>query len=304
VNAGWRRRFAVHGVFWREYLDWAIFNVPFYLHHVLLCYWTLFFFFFAWPARRAIVANLRIVLPGSSAWSNHLRAFRTLYNFAWSIADAATYRLTQASFRFDVSGEAFLQQLAEARGAIVLTAHMGSYDLGAALFAQKFRRTLRMVRAPEPDTESEQHLRKSLDKSGAGALQVNYNTAGALLSFDLLSALRRGEIVSIQGDRPLGQVAQVETKMFGADVQVPAGPFILALTAGVPIHPLFIVRNSHRRYGIIAGKPILLQRGSGARERDIMPAVQQWIRTLEAVVQDHWAQWFAFAPLFTNHARV
>ncbi len=53
------RRFAVRGVFWREYLDWAVINLPFYFYPVLMVFWTLFFFFFAAPARRAILGNLR-----------------------------------------------------------------------------------------------------------------------------------------------------------------------------------------------------------------------------------------------------
>ena len=65
-RANWLRRFAVRGVFWRHYLDWAIVNLPFYFYPVPLTFFTLFFFFFAAPARRAIVANLAVILPGSS----------------------------------------------------------------------------------------------------------------------------------------------------------------------------------------------------------------------------------------------
>src|SRR2546421_12117832 len=86
-------RFAVKGVFWRQYLDWAVINLPFYFYPVLLTFFTLFFFFFAAPARRAIVTNLAVILPGSSRAMNYLRAFRTLYNFAWTIGEAAIHRL-------------------------------------------------------------------------------------------------------------------------------------------------------------------------------------------------------------------
>ena len=57
-------RFAVRGVFWRQYLDWAIINLPFYFYPVCILFCTFFFFFFAAPARRAILANLAIILPG------------------------------------------------------------------------------------------------------------------------------------------------------------------------------------------------------------------------------------------------
>src|SRR3954463_3226130 len=99
-SSAFLRRFAVHGVFWREYLDFALSNVPFYLQPILLFVWTIFFFFFAAPARRAIVSNLAVVLPGSSWIANHVRAFRTLVNFAWTITETAHYKLNRSEFDY------------------------------------------------------------------------------------------------------------------------------------------------------------------------------------------------------------
>src|SRR5207248_2399286 len=182
---------------------------------------------------------------------NYLRAFLTLYHFAWTIAEAAIARILRIEFSYEITGAEWLEKLGSAPGAIVLTAHMGSYDFGAALFAEKFKREIRVVRAPEPDRLSAQHLDASFEKAGAGAVKVDYNTAGALLSFDLLKAVRQGEIVSIQGDRADGDVGQIDGRLFGTKVRLPNGPFVLALAAGVPIYPFFIARSAYRRYEII-----------------------------------------------------
>jgi lauroyl/myristoyl acyltransferase len=292
-------RFAVRGVFWRHYLDWAVINLPFYVYPVQLVFFTFFFFFFAAPARRAIVANLAVVLSGSSRAMNYLRAFRTLSNFAWTISEAAIHKLLKEEFSYKIIGAEWLEQLGAAPGAIVLTAHMGSYDLGAALFAEKFRREIRIVRAPEPDQQSAQHLSASLEQAGEGAVKVDYNTAGALLSFDLLKALRAGEIVSIQGDRVEGEMGQVTARLFGREVQLPNGPFVLALVAQVPIYPLFIARFGCRRYAIVVHEPIRLE-NTGDRERDIANGVRQWCAILEETVAARWDQWFAFTPIFAR----
>jgi len=289
-------RFAVRGVFWRHYLDWAIVNLPFYFYPVPLLFFTIFFFFFAAPARRAVIANLAIILPGSSRAANYLRAFRTLYNFAWTISEAAIYKINKEEFSYEIVGREWLDQLGAARGAIVLTAHMGNYDLGAALFAEKFHREIRMVRAPEADPETAQHLSASLEK--AGAVKIDYNTAGALLSFDLLKALRDGEIVSIQGDRVEGKVAQTTARLFDSEVRLPNGPFVLSLVAGVPIYPLFIARSGYRSYQILVREPIQVLRSGGDREEDIEKAVAQWCAVLEEILAQFWDQWFAFTPIF------
>lgn len=292
-------RFAVKGIFWREYLDWAVVNLPFYFYPVPLIFFTIFFFFFAAPARRAIVANLAAVLPGSSRAMNYLRAFRTLYNFGWTISEAAIHRLITEDFSYQIIGAKWLEELGAAPGAIVLTAHMGSYDLGAALFAEKFHREMRVVRAPEPDEQTAQHLSASLEKAGEGGIKVDYNTGGALLSFDLLKALREGEVVSIQGDRTDERVAQVRGRLFGREVLLPNGPFVLALIAQVPIYPLFIARAGCRTYQIIVREPIRLE-NRGDRDLDIARGVNHWCAVLQEIISHRWDQWFAFTLLFAR----
>jgi KDO2-lipid IV(A) lauroyltransferase len=281
----------------------ALINVPFYLQPILIFLMTIFFFFFAAPARRAIVRNLAVVLPGSSTIANHFHAFRTLLNFAWTMTEAVNYKLTKAEFTYEIIGAEHLEQLAAARGAIVLTAHMGSYDLGAALFARKFNREIRMVRAPEPDQLSGRHFEQFVQQSGAGGVKVAYNTPGAMLSFDLLGALRSGEIVSIQGARVIAGVAVAEGMMFGHPVKVPAGPFTLGLVAQVPIYPLFIARRGYRHYDVVVRQPILLKRTQPSRDADISAGVAQWCTVLEQIVADDWDQWFALTPVFATHAR-
>ncbi len=298
----WLRNFAVRGVFWRHYHDWAMRNLPFYLTPVMVWFWTSFFFFLAAPARRALVANLAVVLPASRLLANYLRAWRVMCNFAWTIAEGSHFKQHKSHFAYELKGAEFLDRLGAAPGAIVLTAHMGSYDFGAALFAEKFKREIRMVRAPEPDQSAAQHLDQSLAQTGAGGVRVDYNAPGNLLSFDLLNALRNGEIVSIQGDRVPGGLASANAKLFGRDAAFPIGPFILAQAAGCEIFPLFIVRIGYRRYKIITDAPFACPRSDRSREADAAEALQKWCGVLENMITRHWDQWYAFVPMFASHA--
>ncbi|HMG04640.1 MAG TPA: lysophospholipid acyltransferase family protein [Chthoniobacterales bacterium] len=299
----WLRRFAVRGVFWRQYLDWATLNIPYYLYPVFHFFMTLFFFFFAAPARRLVLGHLTIILPGSSRAMNYLRVFRTFHNYSWTISEAAIHKLNKEEFAYEIIGADWLDQLGAAQGAIVLTAHMGNYDLGAALFAEKFHREIRLVRAPEPDRQTAEHLSASLEKSGEGAVKVDYNTAGALLSFDLLNALRLGEIVSIQGDRIDDDLAEIRAHLFGREVRLPNGPFVLAQVSRAPIYPLFIARSGYRSYQIIVREPIAVLRTGRDREHDMSEAVEKWGLVLEQLIAERWDQWFAFAPGFLAHER-
>jgi len=293
-----RSRFAVHGVFWRNCIDWIVLHVPSFFHPFLIFVSTLIFFFFAAPARRTALNHLAIILPGSWLVTNYFRVFRIFWNFGWALTDAATYRLRKPLFTYELMGEKFLNDLATAKGGIVLTAHLGNYDLGAAIFAEKFHRELRIVRAPEPDVASARHLGRSLEESAAGAVKVDYNTDGTLLSFDLLNALRSGEIISIQGDRVIGEVSQSPVTLFGKTVRLPNGPFVLALVAGVPLYPLFVVRSGYHRYKILAWEPIPCLRSSQSRDEDVAHAMQRWAGVLQETITLYWPQWYAFTAIF------
>lgn len=292
------RTMAVRGVFWRKCLDWVIVHVPSCFHPFLIFASTLVFYVVAAPARRTVVRHLAIILPGSGRIVNHLRAFCVFKNFAWTLTDATVHRLLKARFTYEVEGHSFLDQLATAKGAIVLTAHMGNYNLGAAVFVEKFQREIRMVRAPEPDELTARHLDRSIEQSAAGAVKVDYTTDGASLSFDLLNALRRGEIISIQGDRVIGEAAQASVIMFDRAALLPTGPFVLALAAQVPIFPLFVVRVGYRRYKIVARAPITCVRSGRSRDEDIAAAMQQWADALAQMIRADWRQWHAFTPVF------
>jgi lauroyl/myristoyl acyltransferase len=291
-------RFAVESVFWRRVIDWSVNHVPAIFHRPLIWIAAFLFFFVAAPARKALLQNLRLIRPPSWRIVNYFRVLRVFTNFGWSLTDSAAYRITKARVRYELEGGRFLEQLASGKGAIVLTAHMGNYDLGAALFAERFHRKMKMVRAPEPDALSTQHVDVALQQSTAGAVRVGYSSEGPSLAFDLLNDLRSGEIICIQGDRVVGDVARAPVKVFNREILLPNGPFVLSLVSQAPIYPLFIVRTGYRKYKIIAREPIACFRGQGFRDQAIADAMQNWTRVLEEITRTYGPQWFAFAPLF------
>ena len=292
-----RSRFVVESVFWRKVIDATVAYVPAIFHAPLIWLAAVVFFFAAAPARKSLLRNLKLVRPRSWRAGNYLRVIRVFANFGWSLTDTAAYRILKARFRYELEGMRFLEQMASAQNGIVLTAHMGSYDLAAGLFAQQFHRVVRMVRAPENDPQSAKHLDLALQQAGAGAVRVGYSDDGTSLAFDLLSALRAGEIISIQGDRIVGNVGRENVNLFDREIPLPSGPFVLSLVSNATIYPLFIVRTSYRKYKIVAREPIVCARSNASRDETIAEAMQRWARVLQEITRTYWPHWFAFRPL-------
>ncbi len=290
-------RFAVRAVFWRNFIDSIVGHVPMLFLPFLVNLAAFIFFFVAADARRSVLQHLHVIFPNSSASRNWLRAFAVFRSFGWSLTDAAVFRQGRGEFEYVVEGSEFLEQLRTAQGALLLTAHMGNYDLGSAVFVEKLQRPITTVRAPESDPAAEAHLRRGLEESAQKGVRILYNT-GETLAFDLLKSLRDGEIVSIQGDRPMGEVAQAPAQMFGETAMLPSGPIVLALTAEVPIFPAFVLRDGYRRYRFVFLKPFRCDRGGSSRDADIGAGLQRWADVLAGAIAENWAQWYVFTPTF------
>ena len=290
----WPRRFVVHAVFWRHFLRWAVVNVPYWCEPVILSFWALLFML--WRAgRRGVMSNLRAIIPGSSALANFFRTYRVMYNFAWTIDDNVRFQELGVVPDWEFVGrEHFDRMRHEPGGAIILTAHMGSYDLGANLFAQLSKRPIVMVRAPEIEPETRQYEEAQHARS-AESLKIDFSTRASELALDLLHAVQRGEIIAIQGDRVTPGISTLPATLFGRKTVLPAGPFALSMAARVPIYPLFVVRLGRRRYRLVVGAPFSVQR-TRDRAEAFAQAMVLWTRELEGVARDGWYQWYNFEP--------
>jgi lauroyl/myristoyl acyltransferase len=298
----WFRRFLVHGVFWRQVLRWGVLNVPLWIEPLAIAWWSLLFLLWG-SGRRGVMRNLSAILPGSSAIANLGRTYRVFWNFAWTIADNVRFKEQRVGPDWEFEGfEHFEELQSREGGAIILTAHMGNYDLGAHLFAEISKRNIVMVRAPETDPQTRRYEEAATERTVTGSLKIDFSTRASELALDLLEALQRGEIIAIQGDRVTEGISALPATLFGKATEVPAGPFALSMTARVPIFPLFIIRLGRRRYRLVVSKPFEVIR-TRDREEAFHRATVEWTRELESVVRSAWYQWFAFEPYFEELAR-
>jgi predicted LPLAT superfamily acyltransferase len=292
----WRRRLLAHGVFWRQLLRWGVFNIPSWLEPIVIGFWS--FLFLLWKGgRQGVMANLTLIKPSSMTVANVFRTYRVFWNFAWTITDNVRFKEMRTVPDWHFVGTSHFEALqASTGGAIILTAHMGSYDLGAQLFAEHANRRIVMVRAPEIDPETHEFEEEVKDRTVDERLHVGFNTKASDLAFELLDELRQGNIIAIQGDRVTPGIASMNARLFGKTVALPAGPFALAMASGVPIYPLFVVRRGRRRYRLVTLEPIHVVRRSRHREDDLQTAMSHWTDALEQIGSAYWYQWFNFYP--------
>jgi KDO2-lipid IV(A) lauroyltransferase len=133
-------------------------------------------------------------------------------------------------------------------------------------------------------------------------LKIVDMSGGVPATIELLQALRRNEIVAMQGDR-VYQRHSADVPFFSQPTSFPLGPFLLSQVSGAPVLPGFVIRRGWLRYRALMGDPIppvpsqvTSQVTSGDDDGDaaLQEALGQAVRFLEKTLTSHYDQWMNF----------
>jgi len=237
--------------------------------------------------RRAVRSNLSRVLAGAPPAEIDARVAETFANFGAFFSDLLTLnRRPGADLRAYIAGDSGEHHLDAAlgagRGVVLLTAHLGNWELAGRLLSARGGRTAHVVLSAEQDRALERYLR--LD--GPQLRFVTRHRATSTLG--LLAALRRAELVAMQADRPTGERGDAIVPFFGEPAAFPLGPFVLARAAGAAVVPAFCVMVPGGRYHLEIDAPIWVKPG------EELTALGVTVSALERVIRAHPTQWFNF----------
>jgi lauroyl/myristoyl acyltransferase len=233
--------------------------------------------------RAAVRATLAAVTGASGARLDDLTV-RVFRDFAMCFSDlVSTNRQPPGRLGAYVASLSGAEHVPGLSGGIIsVTAHVGNWELAGRLLAARSARRTFVVVAPEEVPALERWVRRN----GDGVQFVPRVHPG--IGLQLLAALRRGDVVALQGDRALGTRGDVLIPFFGTPAPFPLGPFLLARAAGVPIVPAFCLLDREYHYTLRIAPPIRVERGDEAE------AARLWVGLLEGVVREHPTQWFNF----------
>jgi len=299
-KTSWSRRFGVFGDLPTRLLMRGLRVIPWFLEPLLVAVWTLVFFGVAGEQRRAVASNLRAMFPDWSGLRSLFGAYRVFWNFAGTYVDAMRSETGTGEVDWVIEGLEYFNQLASHEGGcLILTAHMGNYDMAAPLFSSKFGKTVYAVRAKEREAEMQAIKEAELrEKERLNPFfKTLYNDGGEMLGVELARLLNEGNVVAVQGDRVVFDVSPVEVEVRpGLMMKLPKGPLFLTRITKAECFPLFIIRDGWRRYRVKVFPPVILplrKRGPGED-----PGLGAWSEALLQGVMPHWDQWFVFEKVF------
>jgi lauroyl/myristoyl acyltransferase len=279
-------------------------RLPRLLHPPVAAVTALIFFLILKRERRAVTGNLRQV-SGKSGLALRWKVYWVFYSFcdlmvSYCFVPQATDSQLRGMLVDSEGGEAKIDQcLAAGNGLIVWTAHVGNWEYASRLLAMHGR--VNVARVVE-DKPAEIMLRNLMASEGLTIVDLK---AGVPAAIELLQALRRNEIVAIQGDR-VYQRRTFDVPFFSQPTSFPVGPFLLSQVSGAPVLPAFMIRRGWLRYHALIGDPIQAVPSlatCGDDDAGLREAMCKAVRFLEITLTTHYDQWmnyFDFWPVVSR----
>ncbi len=223
-------------------------------------------------------------------------SFRRYQAFGVSIIDRiAIWSGDTEAFDFEVHGVELVDRLAEeGQGALVIGAHLGSFD-ALRLLAERVKTTVNVLMFTEHAQRINRIFRELSPNAEARVIAVDPGSVQSV--FEVRACLERGEVVAILGDRvePGDRGRTCAVPVLGDPVELPQAPFLLAHLLGCTVFLMLALRIEGGHYEVFTEKltdPVRLRRSE--REKHVQELVSAYAGRLEHYALMAPDQWFNF----------
>lgn len=208
---------------------------------------------------------------------NHAKAYADLMQLPSARVEAMRPLL-------QVKGWDYLEEArAMGKGVLVVSCHMGSYEVVAAIWSTTLAPVSFFAEEVEPRPLYEWY-RDTRARLGISVLTLDH---GGIRK--VLEALREQEMVITAIDRDITGTGYL-MPFFGKLAPIPLGPAAIALRLGTPIFPVCVYRLPDDTY-MAEGAPLVHAVSTGNARADQVKATEQVLRQMERFIQAHPEQW-------------
>ncbi len=169
------------------------------------------------------------------------------------------------------------------KGVIIVTGHLGNWELGGAYVAARGV-PLDVVARGMANPIMEEYVRVTRNEIGMAVVHDSQAVR------QTPRALREGRVVAMVSDHDALGLASTFVPFFGRPAKTPRGPAVFALRLGVPLVFVSPVREKSGRYALrIEPVPVV---ETGDREADVDAIVLAYTQILERLIRRYPDQYF------------
>ena len=261
---------------------------------------AIYFFLFAPSARRHSRHYLRLALGHAPRARDR---FRQILSFATTIHDRV-YLINQQFqlFNITIEGEAMMRaQSASGRGALLMGAHMGSFEVMHSLGRRQ--RGLQVAMAM---------YEENARKINATLAAINPRLVPDIIYLGRIDAmlniaerLGRGAFIGVLGDRTLGREAVQAVTMLGERAYLPTGPMRAAAILRCPVFFMAGLYRGKNNYHVVFERIADFSATPGAaRNVAVHSAIERYAAVLDEHCRANPYNWFNFYDFWRGRNEV
>ena len=248
-------------------------------------------------ARAKVLDNLEVILEQNKGKELKLAAREVFINFAKYLIEF--FRLSKLSKQYIKEKINFKNfEVIESfrnKGVILLSAHLGNWELGAAIIA-KLGIKLNIIAITHKHKKIDLLFRKQREKHGMKIVSPGASIRG------ILKNLRAGEALALLGDRDFTYHG-IEMDFFGKRTLIPKGPAFFSLKTGCPIVCLFPIREKDNSFSYFIEDPIYppaTPMSIGVTDENIKKMNRKILKTIEKYIRRYYTQWLMIHRLWAG----
>lgn len=247
--------------------------------------------------RRTVLSNLRFAFPEFSPQRVRRIARGVFQNYGLTLVEVLQmgfFSREQVLRRVRINGlDQVLEKVALDQGVVVVSAHMGNWEIGMQVMPCFFGRPLTAVAKQFKAGLIENWLHRVRTRFGS---QILYKK-GALA--EMTRIVRGGGVLTILVDMARRKDG-VDIVFFGKKATATPAVAMLALRCRCPVVPVFCLRQADGTIGIELGAPIEMLRSRDLR-RDLVVNTQRITDRVEGMVRRHPEQWHWMMKRWKDH---
>jgi predicted LPLAT superfamily acyltransferase len=185
--------------------------------------------------------------------------------------------------------------LKEGKGMILMTAHVGSWQ--TAMSALRFLDSPVHLLLQREEGDIDRHY---FEHAGIACPYHIIDPRGYMGGvLEMMGVLKKGEVLSIMGDRLLGSAkGAVAVDFLGGKVLFPFSGFKIAAATGAPVVVFFSHKSGPAGYTLEAARVIRVPGDIGKESGDFLPYVSIFVKALEAYALRRPYQFFNFYDMW------
>jgi predicted LPLAT superfamily acyltransferase len=269
-----------------------------HLAYLILVFVAAWYTFFRPSVRRRSSFYLARRFPGSNLLQSLLHSYRLTFALGKVLVDRAVIGiLGPDKLHCSLSERERLKALLdEGHGLILVTSHVGCWQLGMASLGRLEAKINLLIHREAGDVD--RHFFEHGDQPPPYRIIDPRGYLGGTL--EMLQVLNNREVLCIMGDRVMGgKGSTVEVDFLGGEIAVPFSPYKLASATGAPIAVVFSLQTGPNSFALRVAKIIRVPENLGRGPSAYQPYAKEYVQALEGFVEEFPFQFFNFFDMWT-----